>query len=307
MSLVLVGDFRTVNAEHESTAKDGEYVGLEKMPNLTPDDRDAAWFHENTLLIRNDEAILDKVPVTIRHGKKTYSASDGGFLTYRARFTKKDGQSFVALRLFQSDYLISPVGKHDQYTEIKTYPVTFVSGQIEFDGVRYKITKVEIFKLDRLLPLLGVEPLGISEASQPAIVVDSVGVSDYGELIRAADRLESASCNGGYHYLERPTTVGDFVGGKVKSIRVLRTAPLRPGTTPPTADETRQKLRRVWQGKFRAAFCQIAWAEFTFWSIEAVLEFEDGKRSPLITDGVHVALQDHNGNSVFFRLFPAAQ
>lgn len=93
MSLVLVGDFRTVNAEHESTAKDGQYVGLEKMPNLTPDDRDAAWFHENTLLIRNDEAILDKVPVTIRHGKKTYSASDGGFLTYRARFAKKDGHA----------------------------------------------------------------------------------------------------------------------------------------------------------------------------------------------------------------------
>ena len=64
MSLVLAGVFRTVNVEHENIAKDGEYVGLEKMPNLSPDDRSAAWFHENTLLIRNDEAILQKVPVT---------------------------------------------------------------------------------------------------------------------------------------------------------------------------------------------------------------------------------------------------
>jgi hypothetical protein len=233
--------------------------------------------------------------------------SDGGFLTYRGKFTKKDGQSFVSLRLFESSYVMFPAGKHDQYTEIKSYPVTFFSDQIEFEGVRYKLTKLESYKLDRLLPLLRIEPLEISEADLPAVVVDSVVVSDYGELVMAADRLESASCNGSYHYVEHPTTVGDFVSGKVKSIRVLRTARLRPGTTPPTADETRQKLKRVWRGKFQAAFCHIAWAERTFWSIEAVVEFEDGKRSTLITDGVHVAVQDHNGTSAFFRLFPAAQ
>jgi hypothetical protein len=197
--------------------------------------------------------------------------------------------------------------KHDQYTDIKTYPVKFVSDQIEFDGVRYKPSKVDSWKLDRLWPLLSTESLESSEANLPTIGVDSIVVSDYGELRRAADRLESASCNGGYHYLERPMTVGDFMGGRVKTIRVLRTAPLRPGTSPPTADETRRKLKRVWEGKFQAAFCQIAWAEMTLWSVEAVVEFEDGKRSPLITDGIHVALQDHNGNSAFFRVFPAAQ
>jgi hypothetical protein len=101
--------------------------------------------------------------------------------------------------------------------------------------------------------------------------------------------------------------VGDFVGGNVKSIRVLRTAPFRPGTKPPTPDEVRQRLKAVWQRKFQVAFCQIAWAEMTFWSVAAVVEFEDGKQSPLITDGVHVALQNYNGNSAFFRLLPAAQ
>jgi hypothetical protein len=154
---------------------------------------------------------------------------------------------------------------------------------------------------------LKTEPLEISEVNLPAIVVDSIIVSDHRELIMAANSLESASCNGGYHYLERPTTVGDFVGGKVKSIRVLRTAPFRSGTKPPTPDEVRQKLKTVWQGKFQGAFCQIEWAEMTLWSVAAVVEFEDGKRTPLITDGVHVVLQDYNGNSAFFRLFPAAQ
>jgi hypothetical protein len=68
----------------------------------------------------------DKVPIVIRRGKKGYSASDGGFMTYRARFAMIDGRSVVALRLCQSDYLIFPPNKHDQYTEIKTYPVKMV-------------------------------------------------------------------------------------------------------------------------------------------------------------------------------------
>jgi len=264
-------------------------------------------FTKTPSLSENNEGILDKAPITIRHGKKGYSASDGGFLTYRARFTKEDGQSFISLRLFESDYVIFPVGKHDQYTEIKTYPVTFLADEIEFDGVRYRPSKIESWKLDRLLPNLSLEPLEASDANLPAIIVDSPAASKYGEMTKAARELENPVCNGGYHFLEHSTTVGDFVGGKVKTIRVLRTAPFRPLAKPPTQDETRQKLKRVWQGKFQQFACQIDWAEGTFWSIEAVVEFGDGKRSPVVTDGVHVALQDHNGNSAFLRLFPAAQ
>jgi len=143
----------------KSIARDGEYIGRESMPNLTPEDPEAAWFHGNALLIRNDEAILDKVPIVIRRGTKGYSASDGGFMTYRARFTMIDGRSVVALRLCQSDYLVFPVNKHDQYMEIKTYPVKVVPGGIEIDGVPYRPTKLKKFNLDRLTRLLSTEPL----------------------------------------------------------------------------------------------------------------------------------------------------
>jgi len=51
---------------HESNTRDGAYVGCESMPNLSPEDPEPAWFHENTLLVRNGEAILDKVPIVIR-------------------------------------------------------------------------------------------------------------------------------------------------------------------------------------------------------------------------------------------------
>ncbi len=143
----------------DAIAADGEYVGLEKLPNLTPEDRDVTWFRENTLVIRNDEAILDKVPITIRHGKRTYSASDGGFLTYRARFIKKGPDVSLALRLFESMYILFPRDKHDQYTEVKSLPVKFVSGQIEIDGVRYRHTALDKDRLNRLLDLLSKEPL----------------------------------------------------------------------------------------------------------------------------------------------------
>ena len=155
-----------VSDTHGVIARDGEYIGLERIPNLAPAERDAAWFHENTLLIRNDEAILDKVPITIWHGRKEYSASDGGFLTYRARFKMKNGQSFVALRLFRSEYVIFAQNKHDQYTEIKTYPVTFVSGRIEVDGVRYRPTVLRKPVSDRLVHLLSREPLDEIDAGR---------------------------------------------------------------------------------------------------------------------------------------------
>jgi hypothetical protein len=157
---MLVSSHSLANADaSEYVAKDGNYVGLQAETYVDPEEPEAKWFHENRLLIRNDEAILDKVPVIVSHGKKQYSASDGGFFTYRARFSKKDGQIFVALRLCQSDYVLFPADKHDQYLEIKTYRVTFTHGGIEFGGVKYAPAKLDRFVRERLLKLLSTEPL----------------------------------------------------------------------------------------------------------------------------------------------------
>jgi hypothetical protein len=145
---------------------DGAYIGLEKMPSLTPEDPATAWFHENTLVIRNGEAILDKVPITMRHGSKTYQAADGGFLTYRARFIVKDGVNVVQLRLIDSMYIIFRRDQHDQYSQIETYPVTFTAGSIEFEGVRYRPTVLKKVALDRLVHLLNTEPLDKANAER---------------------------------------------------------------------------------------------------------------------------------------------
>jgi len=49
MLLLLIPAIGTGDAGHENVVKDGEYVGLEKLPNLTPDVQDIKWFHENSL------------------------------------------------------------------------------------------------------------------------------------------------------------------------------------------------------------------------------------------------------------------
>jgi hypothetical protein len=165
-SVVVASYSEAVNA-HGGIATDGEYIGLEKLPNLTPEDPDTAWFHENRLVIRNDEAILDKVPITITNRNKVYSASDGGFLTYRARFTKKGGQDFITMRLFKSDYVEFTKNRHEVYREIKTYAVRLVDGdRMEIDGVRYQPAKLAKTTLDRLVHLLRAEPLEKADAGR---------------------------------------------------------------------------------------------------------------------------------------------
>jgi hypothetical protein len=108
--------------------KDGACIGLSKMPSLSPEDPEVAWFHENTLLVENDQAILDEVPLSIRHSEKTYSAADGGFLTCRVRFIVKDGHNVAEMR--------------------------------ELQGVRYGPTALKKAASDHSRHLLSTEPLG---------------------------------------------------------------------------------------------------------------------------------------------------
>lgn len=162
-SVPIGGYPQAVNHAQGNIAPDGEYVGLKSMSNVSaedPDGRDDRWFHENRLVIRNDEAILNMVPIYFHHGKKIYSASDGGFMTYRAKFMIVDGGNAIAMRMFDSDYIMVPLSKKDVlYTEIKVYPVNVHSGRIEFDGARYRRTALQKDDLGRLLKMLSAEPL----------------------------------------------------------------------------------------------------------------------------------------------------
>jgi len=104
----------------------------------------------------------------------------------------------------------------------------------------------------------------------------------------------------GFRRWSVPRSVADSMGGRVKTIRVLRFA--TPANISP-----RDVVRKVWNGKFETSTCYVDWAEMTFWTLEARVEFQDGRQGLLITDGMHVVLQDHDGMTWFLRLLPAAQ
>jgi hypothetical protein len=145
------------------------------------------------------------------------------------------------------------------------------------------------------------------QAKSPAVVPTIVGypiAADYGVLRQKAEALQLKSCNGHYRYLDRPTSVANFVGGLAKDIRIVRFSPKGNG---PSNEELGNTVGNIWLGEFKSASCQIDWAEGALWSIEAVVEFYDGTTGKIVSDGGHVAFQDHDGNSWFVRLLPAAQ
>jgi hypothetical protein len=101
------------------------------------------------------------------------------------------------------------------------------------------------------------------------------------------------------YFFDRYLSIESFVGGKVKWIHVVRYDPKL------TSVQIREEVQRVWLGVFWDASSYLGWAEGTIWNIEVSVEYEDGKRSSLITDGVHVRVQDREGKYWFIRLWPA--
>jgi len=118
----------------------GSYIGLEKMESLSPEEPLTNWFHENTLFVKNNELILDQYPLTIRKGVKTYSASDGGFLTYRGRIFSTKSGTYVALRLIDSDYVAFRMEPKEcePYSRITVFPVKIANREISINGVVYR-------------------------------------------------------------------------------------------------------------------------------------------------------------------------
>jgi len=119
----------------------GSFMGLAQMDSLSPDDSSTLWYHENTMFIRNNELIYHLDPVTIRNGVKSYSASDGGFMTYRGRiFTWRDG-TYIALRLIDSDFIPFPATPQcEPYSRIIVFPIKIANGTLILTGVQYKPT-----------------------------------------------------------------------------------------------------------------------------------------------------------------------
>ena len=95
--------------------------------------------------------------------------------------------------------------------------------------------------------------------------------------------------------LDRPVSIESFVGGKVKAIRVQYDPTLTPS-------QIRDEVRKVWLGLLSEAYSSIMWSEMNRWNIKASVEFEDGERTWILTDGIHVQVHDREGKYWFIRL-----
>jgi hypothetical protein len=136
------------------------YLGLEPLESQSPEIPDELWYHENTIVVRAGELILDENPVGIREGKESYSASDGGFITYRGRFLAKKGRLYVSLRPFASDYIAFPIGPNscEAYSRVDIYPVKLAEMGFWINGVLYTPHVVEADRLKALEGELKSEP-----------------------------------------------------------------------------------------------------------------------------------------------------
>lgn len=139
---------------------DGAYIGLEPMPSQDPHQPDALWYHENTIVVRGGELILDEEPISIREGKKAYSASDGGFITYRGRFLAKKRRFYASLRPFMSDYIGFPIGSGscEPYSRVDIYPIKVTEKGFWISGVLYTPSTIEAKRQNALENELKSEP-----------------------------------------------------------------------------------------------------------------------------------------------------
>jgi hypothetical protein len=147
------------NLPTDPASLNGDFMGRQQMESVTPEDKTTKWYYENTLLIRKGEAILDMAPFSIKHGEKVYSASDGGFMTYRGRFSKKGSQLFVSFRLFKSDSIGFPPGGCEPYSKIIISPVKLEKDKIEILGVLYEPKQLGKEAVERLQLELSKEPM----------------------------------------------------------------------------------------------------------------------------------------------------
>lgn len=146
-----------------------------------------------------------------------------------------------------------------------------------------------------------------STPSSPTIVVESSLASPESQttIQQLQKKVISLGCNPnrapnfGFRKFDSPLSIGDSLGGRVKTIRVVGFTPIAERHT---FRQLPEDLRLVWSAKFQSSSCFLAWAEPNLWFVEARLEFEDGTEGLLITDGGSVVIRGHDGTTWYIRL-----
>jgi hypothetical protein len=119
--------------------EDGTYYGYDPLPNLSPEDPQATWYHENVLTIRGTEVQLSKRPYSRSNDVVVAQPADGGFYTYRGVVKVEGGRTIVELHLDSCEYCAVPDNEKLPSKVSRAYIVQLVPNALfELDRVRYR-------------------------------------------------------------------------------------------------------------------------------------------------------------------------
>jgi hypothetical protein len=63
------------------------------------------WYYEVSITIKGNQITVDKKPIWFKDSLKSYSASDGGFITYRGTLTKLSDTYIAKTKMVDYDYM----------------------------------------------------------------------------------------------------------------------------------------------------------------------------------------------------------
>lgn len=121
--------------------EDGTYYGYDPLPNLSPEDSQAIWYHENVLTIRGNDVQLKKRPYSRSNGIVTAQPADGGFYAFRGKISVENGRTIMELHLESCEYCAVPDNEKLPSKVSRAYIVQSVPNELfEIDGVRYRVS-----------------------------------------------------------------------------------------------------------------------------------------------------------------------
>ena len=128
-------------AQAGETLVKGVYTGWAPLPEIKGEGKPAKksdWYRLHHLAIKGKSVELTGVPISIQGNEMLYSASEGGFITYKGQIYEKDGKLRVKLQFVETeeDYLIAPKGGWPD----KDLPIVIVD-QVRFtlEGITYTL------------------------------------------------------------------------------------------------------------------------------------------------------------------------
>lgn len=134
--LLLAALMAFIGQVQAQTLTQGIYIGWEKGGDLTPDVKGDVFYRLHELTIKGTDLTIEISPVFIEKGEIGYSASDGGFRTYKGKISQNGDKYQVKMQVTDAQYVLVPAGGWPKLN----VPLEAISEvQLRLNGVSYTL------------------------------------------------------------------------------------------------------------------------------------------------------------------------